>query len=213
MDVTEASLRERYSQMDTDQLIEMAAAGTLTDMASAVIEEVLAERGVKEEDKSKIISELDNEWKKASEITNALAPLGGRIVAQVIDSVVAFLILFLPVMLFKGRSESLVLVVMLAYFTYLLLQDALPNGQSIGKRVMKLSVINIKTGQPCSLFASFVRNIFLWFLGIIDLLFVTSRYRQRLGDKVANTVVVKVGKTLVPEKVILANTAPKRFPW
>ena len=78
--------------------------------------------------------------------------------------------------------------------SYLLLADALPRGQSIGKRIMKLSVVDATTGQPCTVWQSFVRNVFFLVLGIIDWAFILENGRQRLGDKVANTLVIALSR-------------------
>lgn len=213
MEVSEESLRDRYSQMDTHELIELSASGNLTDIAAAVLEDVIAERGIKSLDRGRIVDQLELEQKLSNEIDKSLASISARIVAQIIDSIVAALILFVPVFILKDEVEDLFLIILIAYLGYLLFQDALPNGQSIGKRVMKLSVVNIKTGKPCSFIGSAVRNAFLLFFGIIDLLLILSRYKQRLGDKVASTVVIKEGKNIFTGTEVAPNTAPKRFPW
>ena len=76
---------------------------------------------------------------------------------------------------------------------YVLLADGLPGGQSFGKRINNTAVVDAETGAPCTFGQSFVRNIILTVLGIIDWLFIFGKKRQRLGDKAAGTVVVKVG--------------------
>jgi uncharacterized RDD family membrane protein YckC len=66
-------------------------------------------------------------------------------------------------------------------------------GQSYGKRIMKIAVVNASSGQPCTFLSSFVRNLLLFLLGIIDWVFIFGKKRQRLDDMLANTMVVKVG--------------------
>lgn len=46
MKVTEQDLRERYEALETEQLLELQAQGTLTETAARVLEQVLAERSV-----------------------------------------------------------------------------------------------------------------------------------------------------------------------
>jgi uncharacterized RDD family membrane protein YckC len=75
---------------------------------------------------------------------------------------------------------------------YLLLADALPGGQSVGKRALDIAVIDQNTRQPCTFGQSFLRNIPLMVLGMIDALFIFGRTHQRLGDRVAKTMVVRL---------------------
>ena len=56
---------------------------------------------------------------------------------------------------------------------------------------MKIAVVDQSTGAPCSYGGSLVRNL-VRMLGIVDWAFVLGERRQRLGDKAANTIVVKV---------------------
>jgi uncharacterized RDD family membrane protein YckC len=94
---------------------------------------------------------------------------------------------------------------------YLWLADGLMNGQSYGKRLMETSVIDAITGAPCTFAKSFVRNalrftpILVWtfisdaqslrlalsFLILADALFMVGEKRQRLGDKLANRIVIE----------------------
>jgi uncharacterized RDD family membrane protein YckC len=73
---------------------------------------------------------------------------------------------------------------------YLFLSDALPKGQSLGKRILSISVVSKKTGKYCTLWQSFLRNILTPFLGALDVIFILSKERQRIGDMLADTVVV-----------------------
>jgi uncharacterized RDD family membrane protein YckC len=82
-------------------------------------------------------------------------------------------------------------VIHMAYFT--LLEGS--KGQTIGKMITKIKVV-AEDGKPIDMNRSLVRNL----LRIIDGLFVylvgailvwRSDKKQRLGDKVAKTVVVK----------------------
>lgn len=82
------------------------------------------------------------------------------------------------------------------------------NGRSIAKRILKLQVVDNKTGQVATPLQCFVRNIFcvLWIIEVIVAMTNTSR---RLGDRVAGTKLVyydpaleqpklNVGKILLP---------------
>lgn len=123
-----------------------------------------------------------------------LADRGDRLVAQFLDSFFAILIVLISLM-FAYASDVLAPAVItlgfVAALLYILCADGLTGGQSYGKQVMKICVIDATTGRPCSVGKSFFRNITLAFLGIFDWIFIFSEKRQRLGDLIANTIVVK----------------------
>jgi len=81
---------------------------------------------------------------------------------------------------------------MLIYWFYFLIKDALPNGQSFGKKSMKLKVVSSKTGKNCTVVQSIIRNIvnFIPFVNIGDALFAGRYKRQRIGDILARTIVI-----------------------
>ena len=86
----------------------------------------------------------------------------------------------------------------LAFFLliYLLFKDGL-SGQSLGKRVFKLMVIDKTTNQPCGLGKSLLRNIdmLLPFMPLLELVILWfSKDGRRIGDRLANTVVVMVSE-------------------
>jgi uncharacterized RDD family membrane protein YckC len=117
-----------------------------------------------------------------------LASLNDRFFAQLIDSFIYIGILILPVIILP---ESLAWVGFILGVFYLLFSDALHGGQSLGKKVFQISVVHMTSRKPCTPMQSLIRNLPLAFLGIIDWMFIFSEKRQRLGDKLANTIVVK----------------------
>lgn len=75
-------------------------------------------------------------------------------------------------------------------FGYFLLRDGLRAG-SPGKRICGLRVVDARTGEPCRLLQSVVRNLLLIAIGAVDLLVPFFRSDgRRIGDTVAGTVVV-----------------------
>ena len=74
---------------------------------------------------------------------------------------------------------------------YILFADGLGEGQSIGKRLLGIRVVDSRTGAPCTYRQSFVRNIF-YIIGIFDWICIFGEQRQRLGDMVARTIVIDV---------------------
>jgi uncharacterized RDD family membrane protein YckC len=123
-----------------------------------------------------------------------LAGLGDRLAAQIIDGFIPILVLFpLAILhgLLKEISGILIFFWALFYIYYILFADGFKGGQSYGKRVAKICVIDATSGKPCNWAGSAMRNIPLLFLGMIDWIFIFSKKRQRLGDRLANTIVVR----------------------
>jgi uncharacterized RDD family membrane protein YckC len=95
--------------------------------------------------------------------------------------------------LLYGPFTLLMFGLWILYFTYL----EATSGQTLGKRLLNLRVVDPATGRPPSFEKSFVRSIlrivdwlpFLYLLGFIIAL-VTER-KQRLGDLAAGTIVVR----------------------
>ena len=80
---------------------------------------------------------------------------------------------------------------------YWLVRDGLFDGQSIGKRLMRLKVVVGTERRRCSLLASVARNV-LWVIPVVNLvmaltgLYYLSKDRggQHWGDRLAETRVV-----------------------
>lgn len=69
--------------------------------------------------------------------------------------------------------------------------DGFQKGGGFGKKLLSLQVIRLEDGKPANFKDAFVRR----FAGIfqpIDWLFATGKERQRMGDKLAKTVVVEL---------------------
>jgi uncharacterized RDD family membrane protein YckC len=131
---------------------------------------------------------------KEATLKGELASLGERLIGQILDSFIAIAVIIAGVII-SALSDTLkeipILVGLAFAFLYILFADGLSGGQSYGKRIMKTAVIDASSGQPCTFLKSFIRNILLSLLGIIDWIFIFGGKRQRLGDMAANTIVVK----------------------
>ncbi|MBL4672435.1 MAG: RDD family protein [Arenicella sp.] len=125
-----------------------------------------------------------------------LAHPGKRYQGQFIDGLIAVFLFFITHHLLSSIemdasvAGGIKLLVPICYFVF---SDALPGGQSLGKKPFGLRVISKTTGKPCKVWQSFMRNAFSPILGIIDAVLILSKQRQRLGDLFANTIVVKDG--------------------
>ena len=119
-----------------------------------------------------------------------MAALHIRFIAKFIDLIVCFSIYTLISTLF-GRETALPEI---AFFSLFLLSDSI-NGQSIGKRLLNIRVIEFKTQNSIGFIRSIVRNSlallnFLLIPAVIDYILYVSYFR-RLGDFIAGTCVVK----------------------
>jgi len=142
-----------------------------------------------------------------------LAGAGNRGFAAVLDFAVATLIVFAALMLLSLVASETgdvvyilggveVIVTLVLVWSYFILLEWLWNGQTIGKRVYKLRVIN-EDGSPAQFTAVLIRNLMrlvdflpaLYGLGV--LVIVLSPKSQRLGDLAAGTYVVRAPRPKV----------------
>lgn len=122
-----------------------------------------------------------------------LASPGKRLAAQLIDSLIFFALFFIAfkvVELFPVGKNISAFVGLAVGGAYYLLSDAMPRGQSVGKRLMRIAVVSDFGYTNCSLFQSALRNITTPFLGVIDWVFMFFGSRKRLGDMLASTLVI-----------------------
>lgn len=127
--------------------------------------------------------------------------VGLRAVAIIIDTIILMIVGWVVALLFGGATASgfqlsggpalLLFLIAIAYYIVMEAQK----GATIGKLILGLRVV-MEDGSAIDWRASVVRNL----LRIIDGLFIylvgailvwTSDKKQRLGDRLANTIVVK----------------------
>jgi uncharacterized RDD family membrane protein YckC len=142
-----------------------------------------------------------------------LAGAGNRGFAAVVDFVVASLIVFAALMLFslvssRARIEDFaaggiaIILTLTLIWAYFILLEWLWNGQTIGKRLYKLRVIN-EDGSPAQFTAVLIRNLLRLvdflpaFYGVGLMAIVLSPKSQRLGDLAAATYVVRAPRPKV----------------
>ncbi len=86
--------------------------------------------------------------------------------------------------------------------------DGFGDGQGPGKKLLSLQVLRLKNGKPCSFKDSFVRRL----AGIfqpLDFFWTLGEKKQRMGDKLAETVVVKLDP--VPEVLETETEDPEKI--
>jgi uncharacterized RDD family membrane protein YckC len=127
---------------------------------------------------------------------------GRRIVQYIVDYILAGIVPGLAYWLFDTRVGAIdgarwlvaTVIALAAYFVYWVLIPHAMGGQTFGMKLFRLRVLS-KDGDRASMLQWFIRGIFLivdtLFFGLVG--FVTmlcSKYRQRVGDHAARTVVV-----------------------
>ncbi len=178
-----------------------------------------------------------------------MANVGGRLLAFIIDNIIKYAYYYFIYKVFdfqlieKGFSndywsiKAIDVLLFLPITFYSLYTEILLNGQTIGKKVLNLRVVNIEGFKP-----SMTDYIIRWFLRIVDFNFfillavylsslevmnesylgfiiiaffigklvgfftiIFTSKNQRVGDIVANTVVVSLKDTASFSKTILEN--------
>lgn len=193
MEVTLEQLRMTYSNKDTDELLELRARNQLTDIARTAIDEELKLRGVSQDSVVIVQEKQKIETEKTERLLSTLAPVYLRAIAVFIDIPGGVLLLIMVSEILttytpKSFHEPLEYAFLPLWVLYALFKDSF-GGQSIGKRVVGIRVVNNATEKPCSYMKSFIRNIVLIF-GIFDQAFLFTKEKRRLGDVIANTRVV-----------------------
>ncbi|OCX50761.1 hypothetical protein BEL04_18685 [Mucilaginibacter sp. PPCGB 2223] len=136
------------------------------------------------------------------DIDYEVADLGERVLGRLAD--IGIFVGLALVLLFLASLTSwnevfgilLIIVYLVAFVFYDLLCELFFNGQSIGKRVMKIKVISIDGSRP-----SFGQYLIRWLFRIVDfsigsgicalIAVAVSQKKQRIGDMVAGTTLIK----------------------
>lgn len=142
------------------------------------------------------------------DIDYPVAGLGERIAARLIDLGIFFglyiiFVLLVAVTGISGMIKSTAYLIPIvigiyaaSYVFYNLICEIFMNGQCIGKRIMKIKVISLDGGQP-TIGQYFIR----WLFRLVDfpltaqvgglICIAVSEKKQRIGDIVAGTTVIK----------------------
>lgn len=182
-------LKETYRRQDTEELLELSGK-ELTEEARSALKQVLVERNVDLTQIQSAQSKAHEQRVAQAKAESFLAEPSARFVCVLIDWVIAVvvaLVLFYPITFVSSALYETVAV--LAFWVYFLIRDT-SNRWSIGKRAMGIRVIDSRTGTECTLNQSFWRNLMHFFF-VIDALFILGKKRMRLGDMLANTIVIK----------------------
>lgn len=152
---------------------------------------------------------------KSDELTKTkTANLGTRLIAFLLDHFFAILLCIpgltigINIEAASSLPEDTVIWVVLILgigpmILYLLFKDGFQDGQSWGKRIVNIKVINCKTGKECSQMASFFKNFIFYFLflfpygiliviNVIVMLF--NEQNRGLDEMIMNTKVIKLSQ-------------------
>ena len=126
-----------------------------------------------------------------------------RIVAGIFDFFIIALIYEIPFVIFvmlpliTGQISSDIVIKRALYCTLfalllLIFKDIFKSG-SIGKRIMKLEIVDSKTQEKALLTKRILRNV-TWVLSFIEVIFLIAS-DKRIGDRIAGTEVVEKKQT------------------
>lgn len=139
------------------------------------------------------------------DIDYEVAGLGERIVARLIDlagfAVLYFIVLILMIASFRNSGTLgvvLIIIFLVIFVFYDLVCELTMDGQTFGKKIMKIKVISLDGGQP-----TFGQYLMRWIFRVIDFGFIfgwglvalvcvaVSKNHQRIGDMLAKTTLIK----------------------
>lgn len=166
------------------------------------------------------------------ELNYRIAGVGSRFCAAFIDTCLIAILLafgwFVIIRTFSGDGFGGILsswfiaimgvVTFAILWGYYIVFDLITNGQSPGKRLLKLRVIK-ENGYPVSFVDSAIRNLvrivdFLpGFYGIGVVAMMLDRKWRRLGDLAAGTLVIREGAELIPNQLATPVAAKKHFTY
>ncbi|MCE2393720.1 RDD family protein [Candidatus Poribacteria bacterium] len=113
-----------------------------------------------------------------------------------ISGIVAIILVLIIAEIIDLSSDNFAaswVIVSLCLYGWFFGGDGSHNGQGWAKKLCSIKVIDSHNGNPCTFGQSFVRRLWLYLplLNIIDILCILGVKRQRIGDKLARTLVVK----------------------
>lgn len=154
------------------------------------------------------------------------AGLGPRLLAALLDSVFRMVYFFLVIIIFfrvygglykaytyREENEQMVfgilVLCLLPVLIYHFLCETFLNGQSFGKKIVKIKVVKLDGQQP-NIGSYLIRSIFrLLDDGIIGVITIAvSKKSQRIGDMVAGTTVIQLNRKMTIHDTILNKNKP-----
>ncbi|RBQ07002.1 RDD family protein [Pedobacter miscanthi] len=160
------------------------------------------------------------------DIDYEIAGLGERIAARCIDLAIFLVIAIITLVIMgavsaatSGTGAMVVLFIFIAIFAfYDLICEITMDGQTLGKKVLKIKVISIDGTQP-----TFGQYIFRWLFRVIDFGFpfgwgvvalvsvVVTEKHQRVGDILAKTTLIKTKPRTAFANVPFSFNMPEEY--
>jgi uncharacterized RDD family membrane protein YckC len=160
------------------------------------------------------------------DIEYEIAGLGERIAARCIDlagflviGAIGLVLMGVAQMSMSGNASLVVFFIFLAIFVfYDLVCEITMDGQTLGKKVLKIKVISIDGTQP-----TFGQYIFRWLFRVIDFGFpfgwgvvalvsvAVTKNHQRLGDLLAKTTLIKTKPRTEFANVAFSFNLPEEY--
>ena len=177
------------------------------------------------------MSEITINTTQNVKINFTLASVGNRIGAYLLDFLIriAYLIVVYTILynafnfntILSGMDNwsvvAIHLVICLPFILYSLFMESFFEGQTIGKKLLKLKVVKIDGYQ-----SSFSEYLIRWFFGIIDVYclwslvglisLVISKKTQSVGDIVAGTTVISLKNNVTISNTILEDLGEQYVP-
>lgn len=177
------------------------------------------------------MSELTINTTQNVNINFTAASVGERIAAYFIDlaikiayGIVVFMIFFYWMGIAKGMNNmnqwsriAIILIFFLPIMVYSILQESMFEGQSFGKKLIKIKVVKIDGYQ-----AGFGDYLIRWFFRVIDITLlygvvaliaiISSKKSQRLGDMTAGTAVITLKNNISINSTILEDIGDEYVP-
>ncbi|WP_420572659.1 RDD family protein [Kordia sp.] len=168
------------------------------------------------------MSEIQINTTQNVNINFTLASVGERVVAHIIDIIIkiayATIVWWIISELYNGSGFmrdwdqwsviSVYVIMLFPFIFYTLVLESLFEGQTLGKKALKIRVVKIDGYQ-----ASFVDYLIRWFFRIVDLnilsgfvaliTVIMSEKGQRLGDMTAGTAVISLKNKILISHTIL----------
>lgn len=135
------------------------------------------------------------------------AGLGARFLALLVDLAIIFGMISAASSLLVPSPGLLTVAIFLIQWGYHMFFEVRCRGQSPGKRLCGLRVVDSR-GLPITFQQSFVRNVVRMldnvpvFYGLGGLVCMTDRRRRRLGDIIADTLVIEEHRAVDPTRAI-----------
>jgi uncharacterized RDD family membrane protein YckC len=141
------------------------------------------------------------------EIEQPIASIGERIAATLLDFLFMMGYSFLVSMVFIGFHDKTFIIIALTPLSfYGLISELAMNGQTWGKKIMKIKVVKID-GTPTTFLSYFLRwitgliEIFVSFGSIAMITIILNQKGQRIGDIAANTTVIRLREKSLKETI------------